>query len=470
MDAFVPTPRPSWIAGNAEPNDRRQEVRHPYDETEVATICVPDADQIWRAVQGTVAATREIAAVSPHSRTAVLNAVAEGISERAEEFAEIITAENGKPLRWAEVEVAAAASVFRLAAAAVDAGAGEPNRWTSGVLARRTPRGPVLAMTSAEYPLASAARQVAAAIAAGCPVLVAPPLRTPLAALMLGELLAEVDLVDGAFSVLPVDEEATRALADDQRASVLSVSGAREVSAHRIVAGRHLVLELGGVTTALICADWAAPADLDRAADRIAEFGTHQAGQSVAALQRVLVDASVYAEFLPRLVAAMRKLRTGDPHDPEVQVGPLIDEAAAREVHARITEAVEAGAEIVVGGDRSGTTVEPTVLTGVPSTSRLWREPVFGPVLVVSAAADLQAAFAQVEDAPILGRASVFTHDLRVAFQAGTALAVEELVVGDVPAPEARGAAGDDPDRDGLHRLLVEFTVERRTVFAAELP
>ncbi|APU17568.1 MULTISPECIES: aldehyde dehydrogenase family protein [Actinoalloteichus] len=474
VDAFTPTPRPCWIAGRPESGDGRQEVRHPYDETEVATVCVPDSDQVWRAVRGAAAVRGEIATRSRRAVSTTLAALAHGLTDRAEEFAEIITAENGKPLRWAELEAARAASVFRLAASSVDAGGGEADRWATGASSRRVPRGPVLALTSVDYPLYTATRQVAAALAVGAPVLVKPPLRTPLSALMLGELLAEADLPEGAFSVLPLDDEAAQALAGDERAAVVSLTGSRHTAAilRRVVADRHLVLELGGVTTALVCADWSAPADLDLAARRIAEFGNHQAGQSAEAVQRVVVDESVLADFLPRLTAAVGELRTGDPHDPEVQVGPLIDQAASIRVGNWITEAVETGAEVLVGGNRSGTTVEPTVLVGASTTARLWREEAFGPVLVVSAAAGLDAALGQIEDSLPGGRASVFTRDRHAVLRAGTALAADELVIGDVPAVEARHERGADveaPDRAALHRLMREFTVERRTVFADDL-
>ncbi|ASO22736.1 acyl-CoA reductase-like NAD-dependent aldehyde dehydrogenase [Actinoalloteichus hoggarensis] len=470
VDAFTPTPRPCWIAGRPESSEGRQAIRHPYDETEVATVCVPDSDQVWRAVRGAAAARHEVAACSRRSVSTALTSLAHGLADRAEEFAEIITAENGKPLRWAEIEVDRAASVFRLAASSVDADAGEPDRWAD-VSTRRVPRGPVLALTSADYPLYTAARQAAAALAVGAPVLIKPSPRTPLSALMLGELLAEADLAEGTFSVLPLDDEAAQALAGDERAAVVSLTGSRHTAAvlRRVVADRHLVLELGGVTTALVCADWSTPEELDLAARRIAEFGNHQAGQSAEAVQRVVVDESVAADFLPRLTAAVGALRTGDPHDPDVQVGPLIDEAASARVGDWITEAVGTGAEVLIGGRRSGTSVEPTVLVGAAPTARLWREEAFGPVLVVSRAAGLAAALSQVEDALPGGRAAIFTHDRRAVRQAGTALGADELTVGDVPAVEARrerDGDADAPDRSALRRLMHEFTVERRTIFA----
>ena len=176
---------------------------------------------------------------------------------------------------------------------------------------------------------------------------------------------------------------------------------------------KHVVMELGSNSAAIVCPDWT---DLDFAAKRIATFGNYQGGQSCIAVQRVLVHREVAGEFVPKLVEAVRGLKTGDPHDPEVEVGPLIDEDNARRVEEWVAEAVAGGAVLHVGGGRSGTTVEPTVVQDVPVEARLWHQEVFGPVLAVAVVDSVDEAFEQANATDYGLQAGVFTKDVTVAF------------------------------------------------------
>ncbi|MFD0788539.1 aldehyde dehydrogenase family protein, partial [Micromonospora azadirachtae] len=183
-------------------------------------------------------------------------------------------------------------------------------------------------------------------VAVGAPILVKPAPATPLTALLLGEILAETALPAGMFSVLPLPNERAAELVTDPRLPVVSFTGSGPVGAaiRRSVPEKHVTLELGGNAAAVICADWAADEDLTFAAQRIATFSNYQAGQSCIAVQRVYVHEWLYDGFLPRLLAAVQELRTGDPSDERTDVGPLISVDAARRVEAWVDEAVAAGA------------------------------------------------------------------------------------------------------------------------------
>ncbi|HEX4722096.1 MAG TPA: aldehyde dehydrogenase family protein [Pseudonocardiaceae bacterium] len=474
-DTIEVQPRPCWIAGHAEQAEHTLTVYHPYDGTEVAEVAVPDADQVERAVAAAAGVFRSFAASPAHVRATALGRIAELLTARAEEVAETITAENGKPLVWADVEVRRAVATFRFAAEEsrrlvgdlqrLDTDADGENRLA---VVRRRARGPVLAISPFNFPLNLVAHKVAPAIAVGAPVIVKPASATPLTALLLGEILAEAGLPDGAFSVLPVAGERMRSLVADPRLPVISFTGSTSVgwSIADAAPRKQIVLELGGNSAAIVCPDWVSDTDLDHAAERIALFGNYQAGQSCIAVQRVIVHRDVAERFVPRLVAAVRGLRTGDPHDPEVEVGPLIDEAAATRVEKWIGEAVSAGAELLTGGTREGTSIRPTVLANVPDDSSVVRQEVFGPVLVVSVVDSVAEAFVQANATDYGLQAGVFTHDVTTAFQAAASIDVGGVVIGDVPSYRADqmpygGVKGSGTGREGVRSSMLEYTQDQ---------
>ncbi|MDU0291679.1 aldehyde dehydrogenase family protein [Saccharothrix longispora] len=475
MDATTPEPRPCWIAGRAEQGVQAITVFHPFDGTEVASVAVPGPDQVERAVAAAAAVAKDFRRTPAHVRARALVQVSEALADRAEEIAETITAENGKPLRWANTEVQRAVNTFRFAAEEARRFTGDLQRLDTdpsgeGRLAvvRRVPRGPVLAVAPFNFPLNLVAHKVAPALAVGAPVIVKPASATPLSALLLGELLAQTDLPEGAFSVLPVRGGDMKALVTDERLPVISFTGSTSVgwSLMDDAPRKHVVMELGSNSAAIVCPDWP---DLDLAASRIATFGNYQAGQSCIAVQRVIVHRDVAGEFVPKLVAAVRSLRTGDPHDPEVEVGPLIDEDNARRVEEWVAEAVSAGATLHVGGGRTGTTVEPTVVQDVPETAKLWRQEVFGPVLAVSVVDSVAEAFEQANATDYGLQAGVFTRDVGIAFEAAAELEVGGVIVGDVPSYRADqmpygGVKGSGTGREGVRSAMEDFTEERTLV------
>ncbi|MCO1576523.1 aldehyde dehydrogenase family protein [Crossiella sp. SN42] len=477
-DLEPPKPRPSFIAGSPEPGVSELVVRHPFDGSEVATVSVPGPEQVERAVAAAAAVFTEFRSSPAHLRANALAHVSKRLAERTEEIAEIITAENGKPLKWAVGEVGRAVHTFRLAAEEARRFTGELTRLDTDpsaegrvAMVKRVPRGPVLGIAPFNFPLNLVAHKVAPALAVGAPIIIKPAPRTPLTALILGEILAETDLPKGAFSVLPVGNEETAALVRDERLPVVSFTGSGPVgfSIMDSAPRKHVVLELGGNAAAVVCGDWSSEADLDFAAQRIALFSNYQAGQSCIAVQRVLVDRAVYEDFLPRLLSAVNALRTGSPHDPEVEVGPLVDEDAAKRVEQWISEATGAGAKVLAGGTREGATVAPTVLTEVPKDAKVWCEEVFGPVLAVAAVDGVDEAFAEVNDSAFGLQAGVFTHDIQTAFRAGTELEVGGVIIGDVPSYRADqlpygGVKGSGVGREGVRTTMNDFTEERVVV------
>jgi aldehyde dehydrogenase (NAD+) len=467
--------RPFWLAGVPAAGDDSFPVTNPYDGALVARVSVPTPAQVEQAMAAAEAVAKEAAALPAHVRAAALDHVSRRLAERADEIAALITAENGKPVKWARAEVGRAVSVLRWAAEEARRFGGEVQRLDTDASAagrtaivRRFPRGPVLGIAPFNFPLNLVAHKVAPAIAVGAPIILKPAPGTPLSALLLGEILAETELPAGSWSVLTVPNDSMAALTADRRLPVISFTGSGPVGEmiQAAVPHKHVTLELGGNAAAAVLADYATDADLDWAASRIATFSNYQGGQSCIAVQRVIADRAVYDRLLTRLVDAVAAQRTGDPTDPGTDVGPLINEAAALRVESWVDEAVAAGAKVLTGGTRQGTAYAPTVIVDAPADAKVVREEVFGPVLVVEAVDGTEAAFAAVNDSAFGLQAGVFTHDLQTAFRAHRELEVGGVVIGDVPSYRADqmpygGAKASGVGREGVKYAMEDYTYER---------
>ena len=462
-------PRPFWLAGSPATGSGTLAVHHPFDGRLVAEVALADPAQVEAALAAADEVRNAAAALPAHVRAGALDHVSRRLAERAEEVARLISAESGKPVRWARAEVSRAVSTFRWAAEEARRWAGELQRLDTDPAAegrlgvvRRFPRGPVLAIAPFNFPLNLVAHKVAPAIAVGAPVVVKPAPRTPLSALALGEILAETDLPAGMVSVLVVGDDQAMGLVRDPRLPVVSFTGSGPVGwmIRDAVPRKHVTLELGGNAAVVVCPDWSSDADLDRAAERIATFATYQGGQSCISVQRVLADRSVHDRLLERVVAAVERLGVGDPADDATEVGPLIDEASAVRVGEWVDEAVERGAKVLTGGRRSGATYAPTVLVDVPPDAKVACEEVFGPVLSIAPVDGVDAAFAEVNASRFGLQAGVFTHDVQIAFRAHRELEVGGVVVGDVPSYRADQMPYGGAKESGIGREGVRFAME----------
>ncbi|MEU8529463.1 MULTISPECIES: aldehyde dehydrogenase family protein [Streptomyces] len=465
-----------WLAGREATGETTFDVTSSWDGRLVGKVSVPTEAQVEEAVAAAHAVVDEFAATPAHVRAAALDHVAKRLAERTEEIAQLISAENGKPIKWARGEVGRAVSVFRWAAE-------EARRFNSGeaqrldtdaggvgrlALTRRIPKGVVLGIAPFNFPLNLSAHKVAPAIAVGAPIILKPAPATPISSLVLGEILAETDLPAGSWSVLTVPNDRMPALVQDERLPVISFTGSDKVgyAIQESVPHKHCTLELGGNAAAVVLGDWASEADLDWAATRIATFSNYQGGQSCISVQRVIADAAVYDRLLPKIVAAVEAQVTGDPTDDATDVGPLVDENAAKRVESWVDEAVAAGAKLLAGGKREGASYAPTVLTELPADVTLARAEVFGPVLTVAKVDGEAEAFAAVNDSDFGLQAGVFTHDLQTAFRAHRALEVGGVIIGDVPSYRADqmpygGAKKSGVGREGVKYAMDDYTYER---------
>ena len=477
IDAKLPSPKewPSYVASQPWTGSQLGDVAHPGDGTLVGRVHVPDAAAVDRALQAAWEVKAQARATSAAIRAGALMHVSTRLAERLEEVAQLITAENGKPITWARAEAGRAVSTFRWAAEESRRFNGEFQRLdtetaTEGraAIIRRFPYGPVLGISPFNFPINLVAHKIAPAIAVGAPIVIKPAPATPLGALLLGELLSETDLPEGMFSVLPVSNDVAPSLVEDPRLPVISFTGSEPVgfAIKRQAADKHVILELGGNAAALVLDDYSSDEDLAWAASRIAMYGNSQAGQTCVSVQRVFVEEGIADRFMPVLIDAVSKLASGDVWDPATVVGPVISEAAAERVMEWIEEAVDAGSTVLAGGTRSGTFIDATLLTNVSPHVRVACEEVFGPVMSVQTIKNLDEGIPIVNDSRFGLQTGIFTHDIQKIFHAHRELEVGGVVVGDAPTFRADqmpygGIKASGSGREGLRFAMQDYTFDK---------
>src|SRR6266487_751700 len=361
------TIRPFLVNGAWRTGEGTFEVKSPFDDSVVAEVGVPTGADVEEAMATADATFEESKKLPVWARSEALDHISKRLAETVEENAELIAREGGKPVKWAKVEATRAISTFRWASEVIRHGDDELMRLDTeqslgsrvGVL-RRFPLGPVLGITPFNFPLNLVAHKVAPALGVGAPITVKPASATPIGSLRLAEIFDETDLPKGMYQVLPVSSKVADGMARDERFRKISFTGSSEIGWYLkgLDPKKRVTLELGGNAGVIVHSD----ADLDLAAKRIAFGGYYQAGQSCISVQRVLIQSEVYDDFVVRLIKEVESLKVGDPMDPTVDVGPLIDGGAVERVDAWVKEAVDQGAEILSGGRREGPLYYPTVL------------------------------------------------------------------------------------------------------------
>ncbi len=437
----------------------------PFDQSVLAEVGQAAPTDIETAIAGMVQAAEPFRALPAYKRAAACELIHRRLIERAEEFARTIAQEAGKPIRTARGEVARAISTFKLAAEEatriggeqlpVDIDARGEGYWA---MVERFPIGPCSFITPFNFPLNLVAHKVAPAIAAGCPFIVKPSERTPLTALLLGELLAEAGLPEGAFSVLPCDRETARPLVSDERIKLLSFTGSPEVGFKmKSEAGKkQVVLELGSNSAVVVEPE----TNLADAVPRIVAGAFGYAGQSCISVQRIFVHETIVAEATRMLVEATNKLVVGDPLDEKTDVGPVIDAAAGDRIQKWIAAA---GGEILCGNRREGSLLWPTLVRNPDPESDLVREEAFGPVAVIETYRDFEEVLVRVNGGRFGLQAGLFSRDIHKIRRAFETLEVGGLVVNDVPTTRVDNMPYGGVKDSGLGREGVKYAIEHMT-------
>ena len=459
---------PLYLANRPQQPNADLVVTDKFTGQPATRVAMADAATIDAAIAAAVAAAEPMAAMAAYERQAVLAHCVARFTERAEELASALCIEAGKPIRDSRGEVGRLIDTFRIAAEESVRMTGEVQPLDISARARgyqglwkRVPIGPCSFISPFNFPLNLAAHKIAPAIAVGCPFVMKPASRTPLGAIIIGEVLAETGLPEGAFSILPASRDGADLFTTDDRLKLLSFTGSPEVGWDlKARAGKKkVVLELGGNAAVVIMPD----ADLDDAADRTVFGAFYQSGQSCIGVQRILVHDAVYDAYNAKLVERTAKLIAGNPSDEATFIGPMIDVKEAARLADWIAEAVAGGARLLCGGQRDGAMLAATLLEDVPKSAKLNTEEAFGPVAVFQRFSSFDEALAIVNDSKFGLQAGIFTRDLFEALKAWDRLEVGGVVINDVPSYRVDNMPYGGVKDSGLGREGIRFAMEDMT-------
>ena len=475
--ATTTRPHPILLAGRWVDSPDPLVVTNPADPaTPAGTTYHATEAQYEEAVRAAVAAFEETRVLPAYERGRILREISAGIAARREELGALICREAGKPIRDSLVEVDRATLTFRLGAEEAERLIGETipldlmpaSKGRIGVT-RRFPIGPVAAISPFNFPLNLAAHKLAPAIAAGCSIVLKPPSKDPLTMLTVGEIVAEAGLPAGAVSILPMTRELGDRMVSDERFKLLTFTGSPSVGwrMKERAGKKKVVLELGGNAGVIVDES----ADLDWAVRRILVGGFMYAGQVCISVQRMFVHETIWDTFMAKFVEGARGLKLGDPADPQTDLGPMVDEAAATRTQRWVDEAVALGGKLLLGGKADGTFFPPTILTEVPVTAAVCSNEAFAPLVVVFPFTDVGDAIRRVNDSSFGLQTWIFTNDLGSAWRAFHELEVGGVIVNDVPTYRIDhmpygGVKDSGQGREGLRWAIEDMTEIRIMVVA----
>jgi phosphonoacetaldehyde dehydrogenase len=427
---------PSYLAGNAVFSDDRLDVLYPWDDSLTGTVSQFSAVHLNQAIETALAGGEPLTRYQRHE---VLNKARQLLADRAEEFANLIRSETGLCMRETTYEVGRSQDVLQFAAAEALRDDGEvfscdvsPQGKARKIITVREPASVVAAITPFNHPLNQVVHKIAPAVAAGTAMLLKPSDKTPLTAIRFAELLYEAGLPGWMLSVFVGSiQEVVEPLVRDERISALTFTGGTEIGKRvASMAGyKKVCLELGGNSPLIILDD----ADIDVAVTLAAEGCFRNSGQRCTAVKRLLVHESILNAFTKKFVEVTKQYVSGDPAAPKTRVGTVINEASAMLLQQRVKSATQQGAKVLVGGERRGALLEPTVIADVPRNAEMVRKESFGPLAPIMRISDIDDAIKLANDSSFGLSSGIVTNNMQHALQAVKQIRTGTVNVNQVP-------------------------------------
>ena len=458
-----------YVCGQWVDRPEKIEVLNPYDGSVVDTVPSANRNDVEMAIASAVCGAESMARLTGYERYQILYKAAALMDARVEEFARLITMEEGKILAEARTEASRSPEILRLSGEEAKRLTGEvlpldgaPNVSGKFGFTMRVPCGVVVAISPFNYPLLLVCHKVGPALAAGNALILKPATVTPLIALKLTEILLEAGLPPQAIQcVTGQGSEVGDALCADARVRKITFTGSRTVGERitRVAGIKKVTLELGSNAPLIVMQD----ADLDKVAKATAATGFANAGQACISTQRVLVQRAVYGDFLDSVKPSIEQLITGNPLDAHVKVGPMVEMREAVRVENWIQQAVSDGARVIVGGERSGAFYAPTVVADVKPEMRISCEELFGPAVAVTPFSTLDEALALANNSRYGLSAGIFTQNIDWAMKFVHAVQAGNLMVNWGPLWRADlmpygGLKESGMGKEGPHYAVEEMT------------
>jgi acyl-CoA reductase-like NAD-dependent aldehyde dehydrogenase len=442
--------------------------KNPYTGKVIADISQALPQDVEDAISCAIEAFEHTKKMPAFKRAEILLHIASRINKERKEIAMTIAEESGKPISQAFVEVDRAVFTFTTAAeeakriygetVPLDLASHSERRWS---LTRRFPIGAISGISPFNYPLNLIAHKFAPSFASGNTMIFKPPPQAPITGLRLAQIVLDAGAPPGAFNVLPCKVEVAEQLVTDERIKMLSFTGSSRVGwdLKNKAGKKKVVLELGGNAGVIVDRT----ANLDFALKRIAFGAFAYAGQVCIKVQRMFVHEDIYDDYLLRFKEAIKSLKVGNPLEDDTVVGPLIDSSAADRVESWIEEAKQGGANVLHGGGRKGSVIEPTLLSNTLPDMKVYCEEIFGPVATIHRYRDIQEAIDGVNDSVFGLQAGIFSNDYRNIFYAYDQIDVGSVIVNDIPTYRIDTMPYGGIKNSGYGREGLKYAIESMT-------
>lgn len=467
----------NYINGTFLDSPQKIEVKNKYDGSLMAQVSLATSQQVDLAISTAHNYFQEEKKLHSHERILRLKRVIEEYEKRKKEFAQLISAEAGKPMGYANAEAERALDTLLISYEEAKRIGGEvvPMDWghakgKTGTV-QRFPVGPVIAISPFNFPLNLAMHKIAPALACGCPIVIKPSPYAPLSLLKFAEVLKAAGVPAGMVQILLCDNNESEKMVRDERFKLLSFTGSPAIGwkLKNLAGKKKVLLELGGNASVIVDEG----VDLKTCAAQVASGAFLYSGQICISTQRVIVLESQYENFKKELIASVKNIKIGDPSDQHTVIGPLIDRVHLERIDQWVKEAKDQGANIVCGGeiiDRDKNLYAPTVIENAPKNCKVCAEEVFGPVMVLMRAKSFKEAIDLSNDSKFGLQSGVFTNDIGHMKRAHRELEVGAVIINGVPGFRIDhmpygGVKDSGLGREGPRYVIEEMTEPRLLVF-----
>lgn len=456
------------VNGQWRESSKKEDIKNPYNNEIIGAVNFALERDLEDAVIASQKAFEITRKMPVYKRAEILEKIADGLRARKEEIAKTITLEAGKPIKDSRIEVDRAVNTFTIAkeetkriegqVIPLDLMAGSENRL--GIV-RRFPIGPIFGVAPFNFPLNLVSHKVAPAIASGNTIILKPATKTPITAILLGEVVTDAGFPAGGLNVIPCAGSVAERLVIDERIKKFTFTGSADVGLRlKNIAGmKKITLELGGNAGVVIHKD----ADIAFAAKRCTVGAFSFAGQICISIQRIYVHKDIYDEFAEKFLANVKILKMGDPMDEKTDIGPMIENGAVKRTEEWVKEAVKDGAKVLIGGKSKGAFFEPTVLSNVTQSMKVCSEEAFAPIVTVSQYDDFEEAVISINNSKYGLQAGVFTNDVKNIFHAYNELQVGAVIINDIPTYRIDHMPYGGVKLSGFGREGVKYAIDEMT-------
>ena len=459
---------PFYIAGVPNLSAKFWQCKDVYSGEIFAEVAVAEKPHIQKALKLGLDAKSIMAGLKAYEKRNILLQIKEKLEERLEPLAKLITAESGKTINESRAEMLRAVSTFEYAAIEVMQQDGSilsmdthPSSEDYECLIKRYPKGLCSFITPFNFPINLIAHKIAPAIAAGCPFIVKPSDKTPLCALEIGKILAESELPNEAFSILPCSIEDSLELVTDQKPSYLSFTGSDKVGWKlKELSGKKAVcLELGGTAACAIYPD----SDIEATVDDVVRAAFSQAGQSCISLQHLYIHENIYDKFKKQLIKKSKEIIPENPHLESSKLGPMISSDALNQAETLIKNAIDCGAKRLSGEKLTKNLLSPTIIESLTEEALLQTHEAFAPILIIHQFSDTDQLFNRLNSSPYGIHLGLYSKDIQLAFKAWDKLECAGIVIGQVPTWRSDKMPYGGIKNSGIGREGIKFAIEEMT-------